>query len=230
MNVADGGNQKDEFCETAGPLLHALHGGHEHAIEHLLRHSPDAGIDGGDTLERAVVFDDAEPKLRVKFHLGTVTFQIPEPGECRGPLGDGLAFDLLEVGGGPAREVVEEQFIWSTGAVDFLDAVEDFQSQLIAAFRIKRLAFVGEPIEFLRPAIANRASPGVEPALLLKVITVLFDAHVAHLERASQFGDGHAGRSLEEVYNGELLGLRDVTDGFEEHVVERVEPELLKRP
>ena len=36
----------------------------------------------------------------------------------------------------------------------------------------------------LRPAIANRAAPGVEPTLLLKVITVLFDAHVAHLERA----------------------------------------------
>ena len=89
--------------------------------------------------------------------------------------------------------------------------------QLIAGIRIEVRGFGGEAVEFFRAAIGQRTPPGVEPAFLFKVEAVLLHAHIAHLDEAAQFGDGHAGGALEQFDDGELLGLRDVADGLEEH-------------
>src|SRR6188768_940178 len=111
MNVTDGGNEENKSRLATGPLFESLHSGHEHTIEHLLLHAADAGINIGDAFERMVVFSDAEAKLLIELDLGTMSLQIAEFGKRRGPFGDRVALDLLEIPLGFAGEVIPKQFV-----------------------------------------------------------------------------------------------------------------------
>ncbi len=90
--------------------------------------------------------------------------------------------------------------------MDFLDRLQQIESEGVAICLEKRVGAARQPVNHLRAPHLLRASPGIEVTIALKREAMLFDSHVAHLHSRDELIDGQAAGSFERVENFQALG------------------------
>ena len=159
----------------------------ERLFEEILLH-PDGGrIDPKESTEWVVVFNDS---ARGGFLVPQAdeSFSIADLYQGGGTLLEGGPLDFLSITAGLVRQVAEKEFFRRVGPVGLFYRFQQLKREFIFESREENISAFCRAIQLLRASAASFASglpPSVQIAELFEIITVLLDAHVAHIQGLS---------------------------------------------